>query len=134
LRRRRQPTAPPPLSRPAELLEKNLPLAASRCWQTMVAFSLLRARSKRYSHAARHLHTCLVLARRIKDWGKLEHHITYVARLHRDHGHKYGFWSLVPKEVVPREVAPKAEPTGSSKTAQGDGPGQAASPNASGGS
>jgi hypothetical protein len=94
----------------------------------MVAFSLLRARSKRYSHAARHLHTCRVLARGIKDWGKLEHHITYVARLHRDHGHKYGFWSLVPKEVVPREVAPKAEPTGSSKTAQGDGPGQAAGP------
>ena len=92
----------------------------------MVAFSLLRARSKRYSHAARHLHTCLVLARRIKDWGKLEHHITYVACLHRDHGHKYGFWSLVPKEVVP-----EAKPTGTSKAAKSDGPGQAASPTAS---
>ena len=89
----------------------------------MVAFSLLRARSKRYSHAARHLHTCHVLARGIKDWGHLQHHSTYVARLHRDHGRKYGFWSLVPQEVVP-----ESEPTGNSKAAQGDGPGQAAKP------
>jgi hypothetical protein len=92
----------------------------------MVAFSLLRARSKRYSHAARHLQTCHVLARGIKDWGDLEDHSTYVARLHRDHGRKYGFWSLVPKEVVP-----EAKPTGTSKAAKSDGPGQAASPTAS---
>jgi hypothetical protein len=115
----------------AELLEKNHPLAASRCLRAMVDFSLLKARSKRYSHAARHLHTCHLLARGIKDWGDLEHHSTYVARLRRDHGRKHGFWSLVPREVVPREVAPEAEPTGSSKAAQGEGPGPAASPAAS---
>ncbi|MCS5700334.1 hypothetical protein NZK32_14935 [Cyanobium sp. FGCU-52] len=112
----------------ADLLEKNHPLAASRCLRAMVDFSLLKARSKRYPHAARHLHTCHLLARGIKDWGDLEDHSTYVARLRRDHGRKYGFWSLVPKEV-----APEAGPTGSSKTAQGDGPGQAASPAASDG-
>jgi thioesterase domain-containing protein len=116
----------------AELLEKNHPLAASRCLRAMVDFSLLKARSKRYSHAARHLHTCHLLARGIKDWGDLEHHSTYVARLRRDHGRKHGFWRLVPKEVAP-EAEPEAKPTGSSKTAQGDGPGQAASPAASDG-
>jgi hypothetical protein len=97
----------------------------------MVDFSLLKARSKRYSHTARHLHTCHLLARRIKDWGHLEDHSTYVARLRRDHGRKQLFWSLVPKEVVPREVVPEVEPSGTSKAAQGDGPGQAASPTAS---
>jgi hypothetical protein len=58
----------------------------------------------------------------------LEDHSTYVARLRRDHGRKDGFWSLVPKEV-----APEAEPSGTSKAARGDGPGQAASPAASDG-
>ena len=52
-----------------ELLEKNHPLAATRCLRAMVDFSLLKARSKRYPHAARHLHTCHRLARGIKDWG-----------------------------------------------------------------
>jgi len=103
-------------------LEKNHPLAASRCLRAMVDFSLLKARSKRYSHAARHLHTCHLLARGIKDWGDLEDHSTYVARLRRDHGRKYGFWSL---------VAPESKPRVSSKAAQRDGPGQAASSTAS---
>jgi hypothetical protein len=100
----------------AELLEKNHPLAASRCLRAMVDFSLLRARSKRYSHAARHLHTCHLLARRIKDWGDLEDHSAYVARQRREHGRKYGFWNL-----VPMEVAPESAPAGNSKAAQGDG-------------
>ncbi|MFN9871416.1 MAG: DUF6880 family protein [Cyanobacteriota bacterium] len=112
----------------AELLEKNHPLAASRCLRAMVDFSLLRARSKRYSHAARHLHTCHLLARRIKDWGDLEDHSAYVARQRREHGRKYGFWNL-----VPMEVAPESAPAGNSKAAQGDGPRQAAGPPASDG-
>lgn len=114
----------------AELLEKNHPLAATRCLRAMVDFSLLKARSKRYSHAARHLETCHRLARRIKDWGDLEDHSSYGARLRRDHGRKHGFWSLVPKEVVP-EAVPEVKPTGTSKAAKSDGPGQAASPAAS---
>jgi hypothetical protein len=116
----------------AELLEKHHPLAASRCLRAMVDFSLLKARSKRYSHTARHLHTCHLLARRIKDWGDLEDHRTYLNRLRRDHGRKRGFWSLVPKEVAP-EAVPEVKPTGTSKAARGDGPGQAASPAASDG-
>jgi hypothetical protein len=97
----------------AELLEKNHPLAASRCLRAMVDFSLLKARSKRYSHAARHLHTCHLLARRIENWGELIDHRTYAAQLRRDHGRKHGFWSLVPKDAVP-----ESEPAGSDGSAQ----------------
>lgn len=93
----------------AELLEKNHPLAASRCLRAMVDFSLLEARSKRYSHAARHLHTCYLLARRIENWGELIDHRTYAAQLRRDHGRKYGFWSLVPKEAAPESESARSD-------------------------
>jgi hypothetical protein len=96
----------------AELLEKDHPLAATRCLRAMVDFSLRVGRSKRYPHAARHLHTCHLLARRIESWGDLIDHRTYAAQLRRDHGRKYGFWSLVPKEA-----APESEPAGNSKVA-----------------
>ncbi len=85
----------------AELLEKDHPLAATRCLRAMVDFSLRVGRSKRYPHAARHLHTCHLLARRIESWGELIDHRSYATQLQRDHCRKYGFWSLVPKEVAP---------------------------------
>lgn len=112
----------------AELLEKDHPLAATRCLRAMVDFSLQVGRSKRYPHAARHLHTCHLLARGIKDWGDLEGHSSYVARLRRDHGRKYGFWSLVPKDV-----APESEQAGTIKSAPSDLPREAASPTVSDG-
>lgn len=71
-------------------------------------------------------HTCHFLDRGIQAWGDLEHHSTHVARLRRDQVRKQGFWSQLPREEVP-----EAEPTGTSKATQGDGPGQAASPTAS---
>jgi hypothetical protein len=97
----------------AELLEKDHPLAATRCLRAMVDFSLRVGRSKRYPHAARHLNTCHLLARRIESWGDLSDHRTYAAQLRRDHGRKYGFWSLVPKEAVP-----ESEPASSDGSAQ----------------
>lgn len=97
----------------AELLEKDHPLAATRCLRAMVDFSLRVGRSTRYSHAARHLHTSHHLARRIESWGDLIDHRTYAAQLRRDHGRKYGFWSLVPKEAVP-----ESEPASSDGSAQ----------------
>ncbi|MCT0218711.1 hypothetical protein KQ304_06825 [Synechococcus sp. CS-1329] len=112
----------------AELLEKDHPLAATRCLRAMVDFSLRVGRSKRYPHAARHLHTCHLLAQRIESWGELADHRSYGAQLRRDHGRKYGFWSLVPKEV-----APESEPAGQSRKAQRDDPTEAASPAASDG-
>jgi hypothetical protein len=93
----------------AELLEKDHPLAATRCLRAMVDFSLRVGRSKRYPHAARHLNTCHLLARRIESWGDLSDHRTYAAQLRRDHGRKYGFWSLVPKEAVPESESASSD-------------------------
>jgi hypothetical protein len=109
----------------AELLEKDHPLAATRCLRAMVDFSLRVGRSTRYSHAARHLHTCHLLARRIERWGDLTDHRTYLAQLRRDHGRKYGFWSLVPKEA-----APESESAQHSKAVQQEALNEAASPTA----
>jgi tetratricopeptide (TPR) repeat protein len=79
----------------AESLEVEQPLAATLCLRAMIDFSLERARSTRYRHAARHLGTCLGLAPGIEDWGAMVDHRTYMARLRQEHGRKYGFWSLV---------------------------------------
>ena len=94
----------------------------------MIDFSLRVGRSKRYPHAARHLHTCYVLARRIESWGDLVDHRTYGAQLRRDHGRKYGFWSLVPKDA-----APESESAANRKGAQRDDLRGAASPTATNG-
>ncbi len=107
----------------AELLEKDHPLAATCCLRAMIDFSLQVGRSKRYPHAARHLHTCHLLARRIESWGDLVDHRAYAAQLRRDHGRKYGFWSLVPKEA-----APVSEPAKHSMSVQPETPGEAAGP------
>jgi hypothetical protein len=112
----------------AELLEKDHPLAATRCLRAMIDFSLRVGRSKRYPHAARHLHTCHLLARRIESWDELADHSSYGAQLRRDHGRKYGFWSL-----VPQEVAPALEQDSNSKAAQRESPAEAGSPTASDG-
>lgn len=109
----------------AELLETDHPLAATRCLRAMVDFSLQVGRSKRYPHAARHLQTCHRLARRIESWGNLVDHGSYGAQLRRDHGRKYGFWSL-----VPNEVAPESESASNSKETQQVSPAEAASPTA----
>jgi hypothetical protein len=52
------------------------------------------ARSKRYGYAAQHLAECAALAERIENYGTLEPHATYVARLKLEHGRKAGFWGL----------------------------------------
>ncbi len=92
----------------ADLLEVPHPLAATRCLRAMVDFSLQVGRVKRYSHAARHLATCHRLAAAIDDWGALADHRSYLEQLRRDHGRKHGFWSQVPKAIVPRLEAKAA--------------------------
>jgi hypothetical protein len=116
------------LSRLAELLEKDHPLAATCCLRAMIDFSLRVGRSKRYPHAARHFHTCHILARRIESWGDLVDHRSYGALLRRDHGRKYGFWSLVPQEVAPeskpeanRNASEKHAPNSAANSAANDG-------------
>jgi len=78
----------------AEALSERHPLAATLALRTVIDFTLLKARSKRYGYAAQHLAECAALAGRIEDFGELETHDTYLARLRSQHGRKYGFWSL----------------------------------------
>lgn len=76
----------------AEALEQHHPLAATLMLRSMIDFSLDRARSTRYGHAARHLQTCEYLAKRIESFGDHINHETYVAGLRLRHGRKSGFW------------------------------------------
>ncbi|MCP9916282.1 DUF6880 family protein [Cyanobium sp. ATX 6F1] len=85
----------------AERLEREQPLAATLCLRAMIDFSLAQARSTRYRHAARHLDTCAALAAAIEDWGDIEPHDSYLARLRRDHGRTYGFWELTASRASP---------------------------------
>jgi hypothetical protein len=71
----------------------------------MINFTLKVARSKRYPHAARHLETCHRLAAAINDWGELVDHRSYMIQLRRDHDRKRGFWSEVPKQIIPEAEA-----------------------------
>jgi len=78
----------------AEALSERHPLAATLALRAMIAFTLSKARSKRYGYAAGHLAKCAALADRIEDYGIIEPHSTYLARLKQEHGRKSGFWGL----------------------------------------
>jgi hypothetical protein len=79
----------------ANALSAKYPLAASLVLRAMIDFTLTHSRSSRYKHAARHLLECSSLSRQITDFGELETHDAYEARLRKVHGRKSGFWSLV---------------------------------------
>jgi hypothetical protein len=77
----------------AESLSERHPLAATLALRAMIDFTLMKARSKRYSYAADHLVTCGSLAPAISDFGAFETHEAYVTRLKKVHAHKLSFWS-----------------------------------------
>jgi hypothetical protein len=79
----------------ADALAGKHPLAATIVLRSMIDFSLRKARSSRYRHAARHLLDCSGLASAIKDFGNFEPHAVYEARLRREHGKKSSFWAFV---------------------------------------
>ncbi len=79
----------------AEALEGKHPLAATLALRAMIDFSLGKARTTRYRHAARHLMQCASLANTIADYGQFEPHDSYVDRLRSKHGRKSSFWPLV---------------------------------------
>ena len=79
----------------AEALEAKHPLAATMIRRALIDFSLGAARSSRYRHAARHLLECQGLAGQIEDFGPVETHEAYLARLKAEHGRKASFWSLL---------------------------------------
>jgi hypothetical protein len=79
----------------AERLEAKEPLAATLLYRRMIDFTLDRARSSRYGHAARHLASCACLANAIADWHGNLPHTEYADDLRRRHGRKSGFWNRI---------------------------------------
>lgn len=83
------------LSPAADALAGKHPLAATLVLRAMIDFTLAKARSSRYRHAARHFLECASLASSVADFGAFETHEAYAARLKAEHGRKSGFWSLI---------------------------------------
>jgi hypothetical protein len=79
----------------SEALAGKHKLAAVLVLRAMIDFALIRNRSSRYKHAARHLLSCASLSAGVETFGGLEAHDAYVARLRREHGLKSSFWSVV---------------------------------------
>ncbi len=80
----------------ADALDGKHPLAVTLLRRALIDFAMVKARSSRYRHAARHLLECGSLAGTIDDFGSFETHEAYCARLSVEHGRKSSFWSLVP--------------------------------------
>ncbi|TNC59123.1 DUF6880 family protein [Rubellimicrobium roseum] len=79
----------------ADALSARHPLAATLVLRAMIDFALSHSRASRYRHAARHLLECESLASSVPDWGDMETHVAYLARLRKQHGRKSAFWSLM---------------------------------------
>ena len=61
----------------------------------MIDFTLAKARSSRYRHAARHFMECASLASSMPDLGRFETHGAYAARLKAEHGRKRRILGLI---------------------------------------
>ncbi len=83
------------LSPAADALAARHKLAATLVLRAMIDFTLSKARSTRYRHAARHLQDCAGLASAIADFGAFETHDAYLSRLRRQHPRTQSFWSLM---------------------------------------
>lgn len=77
----------------AEALEEKYPAAASLLYRRMVESVLNRGSSKQYPYATEDLQSCCRLAERVAGDDKIETHATFLVRLKKTHGRKYGFWS-----------------------------------------
>ena len=83
------------LTKAADALEAEHPLAATLMRRAMIRESLDGAKSKRYRYAARHLAECQAADTAIDDYGDRPSHAAFVEELKQKHGRKYGFWNLV---------------------------------------
>lgn len=77
----------------AEALEEKYPAAANLLYRRMVESVLNCGSSKQYAYAAEDLQSCCRLAERLAGDDEIESHATFLARLKKTHGRKYGFWS-----------------------------------------
>ena len=82
----------------AEALEEKYLEAATRLYRRMVESVLDRGSSKRCPYAARDLRSCARLAPRLSDGAGLETHASFMTRLRKSHGRKYGSWGLMVEE------------------------------------
>jgi hypothetical protein len=80
----------------ADALAGKHPLATTLLLRAMIDFTLTKARSSRYRHAARHFLECASVAAAIEHFGAFETQDAYAARLKAQHGRKSGFWGLIP--------------------------------------
>lgn len=83
----------------ADALQGRYPLAATLIRRSMIDFSLKKARSSRYKHAARHLLECQSAHAVLDDYGKFVSHDDYLRDLRQTHGKKSSFWSLLPPDI-----------------------------------
>ena len=83
------------LSPVVDALDSKYPLAATHLRRAMIGFTLDRARSSRYKHAARHLDDCRAAAARVADFGSLPDHPAFERALRVAHGRKAAFWQEV---------------------------------------
>lgn len=82
----------------ADALEEKHRLASIVLRRALIDFTMVKARSTRYRHAARHLRECEGLDQLIGDYRQFETHDAYLARLHAQHSRKSAFWTLLSSE------------------------------------
>ncbi len=83
------------LTRVAEALSARHALAATIVLRAMINFTLDKARSSRYRHAARQLAECAALQRQLGEPQEIPPHDAYLAHLRTRHSKKHGFWRHV---------------------------------------
>jgi hypothetical protein len=79
----------------AEALAGKYPVAATLLHRSLAEDVLRRAASRQYQYAARDVRACADLAALLPEEVGLESHDAFMARLHREHPRKVGFWSLL---------------------------------------
>jgi uncharacterized protein DUF6880 len=93
----------------ADALAAKYPLDATLMLGAMIDFSLMKSRTSRYGHAARHLRQCQGLASAITDYASFEPHDVYVTRLRMNHDRKHRSGAWFPNFRGLAKRAPRAQ-------------------------
>ena len=83
----------------ADALSETQPLAATVLYRVLLSDILDRGQSNAYPYAAEYLAALHNLSGTIGTWSGIDKHQAYAAGINKKHGRKYGFWSLVPKDL-----------------------------------
>lgn len=82
------------LSLAADTLRNSFPMAATIALRTMIDFTLGWSRAARYKHAARQLSELETISAAITDYGSIEPHHAYAAKLRTRYQAKSKFWKM----------------------------------------